>query len=311
MRHSASFHPERLSALIVDAGTHHRKLVAALLRGYGLTRVHPAESPTEVRAAVRRLDPSFIVLEWGLDKAVNACDIAREIRLDRELPNRAVPIIVVTVRASRVDVEAARNAGIDEYVVKPVSAAALLARIQEVVLRPRPFVDSATYVGPCRRRKQAVDYRGPFRRLTDPVDDFSADPQESSRKSRARELVQRLAEIARNVPPGDRARVRAVYTATREAEIGAMDIADDPLRRSFASLIRYLEGVGASDSLDPRVLDTHVEAMVQLVALPDAAVIMRERVAAGLETVVTKRLRETLLAKLQLEPTSDPPARGV
>lgn len=292
---ATGFHPERLTALIVDSGPHHRKLIAALLRGYGLVRVHSAESPDEGLDAARRIEPSFVVLDWALEGGFDACAFARELRLDPEMPNRATPLIVVTLRASRMDVEAARNAGIDEYVVKPVSAASLFMRIQEVVLRPRPFVESATYVGPCRRRKQALDYHGPFRRLTDPVDDFSADPQELARKSRARELVEHLAAVSRGVTPGDRARIREVYDATREAEAGAMDIADDPLRRSFASLIRYLEGVGASISLDPLVIDTHVDAMVQLVTLPNAAVLMRERVAAGLEAVVSKRLREALL----------------
>ena len=62
---------------------------------------------------------------------------------------------------------AARDAGVNEFVVKPITAKAVLDRINAVILRPRAFIKAEHYVGPCRRRRDLADYEGPFRRYTD------------------------------------------------------------------------------------------------------------------------------------------------
>ena len=45
-------------------------------------------------------------------------------------------------------VVAARDAGITEFLAKPISAKALYERILNVVANPRPFVKTKTYFGP-------------------------------------------------------------------------------------------------------------------------------------------------------------------
>jgi two-component system chemotaxis response regulator CheY len=62
---------------------------------------------------------------------------------------------------------AARDAGVTEFVVKPITAKAILDRIQAVIFGPRPFVKTDGYFGPDRRRANAAGYAGPFRRATD------------------------------------------------------------------------------------------------------------------------------------------------
>ena len=55
----------------------------------------------------------------------------------------------------------------NEFIVKPITAKAVLDRINAVIMRPRAFIQSADYVGPCRRRRDQPDYAGPFRRSAD------------------------------------------------------------------------------------------------------------------------------------------------
>ncbi|MGE5505990.1 MAG: cyclic nucleotide-binding domain-containing protein, partial [Actinomycetota bacterium] len=62
-----------------------------------------------------------------------------------------VTIVMVSAESEMETVITARNAGINEYLVKPVSAESLFRRLRSVLVNPRPFVKSGVYVGPCRR----------------------------------------------------------------------------------------------------------------------------------------------------------------
>jgi DNA-binding response OmpR family regulator len=75
-----------------------------------------------------------------------------------------VPIIMMTGHTERTRVTAARDAGITEFLAKPISAKGLYQRVYSVVAQPRPFIKTATYFGPERRRTSNAKYAGPERR---------------------------------------------------------------------------------------------------------------------------------------------------
>jgi DNA-binding response OmpR family regulator len=58
---------------------------------------------------------------------------------------------------------AARDAGVDEYLIKPLTTAALCAKLEAVLSRRRAFIESEAYVGPDRRRRTAP-FQGADRR---------------------------------------------------------------------------------------------------------------------------------------------------
>jgi hypothetical protein len=58
----------------------------------------------------------------------------------------------------------ARDAGVTEFLAKPIAAKALYERILSVVLSPRPFIQTKNYFGPDRRRNVNSNYQGPERR---------------------------------------------------------------------------------------------------------------------------------------------------
>jgi hypothetical protein len=62
---------------------------------------------------------------------------------------------------------AARDCGVNEFVAKPVTAKTILSRLESLIIRPRPFVVSAGFFGPDRRRRSATGYEGPQRRSRD------------------------------------------------------------------------------------------------------------------------------------------------
>jgi two-component system chemotaxis response regulator CheY len=71
---------------------------------------------------------------------------------------------MLTGHSERQRVVAARDAGITEFMAKPISAHALYQRILNVVANPRPFVKTKSYFGPDRRRTVKPSYTGPERR---------------------------------------------------------------------------------------------------------------------------------------------------
>jgi len=58
-------------------------------------------------------------------------------------------------------IEAARI-GVNEYLVKPVSAQALFDRMVSILIKPRPIVRIGDYYGPEPRRQYSDPIRKPF-----------------------------------------------------------------------------------------------------------------------------------------------------
>ena len=68
---------------------------------------------------------------------------------------------MLTGHTEKARVTAARDAGITEFLAKPISAKALYQRIVNVVANPRPFIKTKTYFGPDRRRNVSSELRRP------------------------------------------------------------------------------------------------------------------------------------------------------
>ncbi len=60
-----------------------------------------------------------------------------------------------------------RDAGINEFLAKPLSAKALYQRIVTIIENPRPFIRTENYFGPCRRRKNVGPPKGTAERRED------------------------------------------------------------------------------------------------------------------------------------------------
>lgn len=272
-----------LSVLVVDDNPHHRAIVSEILRAAGIARIFTASNTEEALTEMRMWHPRVVILDWMIEP-MNGIDLTKAIRKGLPGVDRTIPIVMLTAKNTVGDVETARKAGVHEYAIKPVSSGGLLMRIEAAALKPRRFIDSPVYVGPCRRRKMIEQYIGPRRRLADPVG-------EETQKAMATSSVSRITELTKNFDPNDRNQVRAVFSSAKDAKAIAQEIGDFPLDRSADSLVRYIEGMGATDRLDPEIVETHVQAMNQLVALPNTAGDAREQVAQGLEAVVQKKMR--------------------
>ncbi|HEY9109243.1 MAG TPA: response regulator [Roseateles sp.] len=117
----------------------HRHLDAAGFDVQHLSRGDAAES------AVRAMAPAVVVLDVVLP-GLNGVDVCRRLRAFS-----SAPVLMVTSKAAEADRLAGFDAGVDDYVCKPFSAAELVARVKALCRRgsgpdDAPVVDESSLV---------------------------------------------------------------------------------------------------------------------------------------------------------------------
>lgn len=143
-----------------------RKVICNVLRSLGARDIKVASDASDAADEIRNSHPDVIMSEYFL-KSANGIELVRWLRA-RPGDERYTPFILVTSFATYDSVMASRNAGATEFVKKPFSAEALVARLREVVERPRPFVSSTNFFGPDRRRRSEIMEKNTERRLRQP-----------------------------------------------------------------------------------------------------------------------------------------------
>jgi two-component system, chemotaxis family, chemotaxis protein CheY len=154
---------ERLKILVVDDSQSMRTLVSTLLKAFGVKDIYGAGSAEEAWRILDTQPCDIIILDWVL-KGMSGLEFAERVRTAAESPNPVIPIVMLTGYSSAERVHAARDAGVNEFLAKPVSAKGVFTRLAAVIEHPRPFVRTKVYFGPCRRRRRDANYVGPERR---------------------------------------------------------------------------------------------------------------------------------------------------
>jgi two-component system, chemotaxis family, chemotaxis protein CheY len=154
---------DKLRILVVDDNQHMRKLVVTILQAFGTVLIFEAADGEHAWTILRDTNPDVIILDWQMS-GMSGLDFIKLVRTDPNSPMPLVPIIMLTGHTHIDHVRMARDAGANEFLAKPVSVKAVLARLISVIEHPRPFVRTKTYFGPCRRRRPNDEYCGPERR---------------------------------------------------------------------------------------------------------------------------------------------------
>jgi two-component system chemotaxis response regulator CheY len=142
---------QRIKVLVVEDEPYTRKVIRTLLTGIGVKHVLEASEGAEGLAAVRANVPDIVLLDWDMPN-VDGAEFMRTVRSPATFPHPDVPVIMLTAHGEKSRVVQAVQLGVHEYLVKPVSSQALLARIVVVLAKPRPIVQVGTYYGPEPRK---------------------------------------------------------------------------------------------------------------------------------------------------------------
>lgn len=159
----ADYNIERIRFLVVDDNAPMRALLNAVLRSLGVKMIDDAPDGRIAFERLKEKEADIVICDWNMSP-IDGVEFTRMVRHAPDSPNPFAPIIMLSGHAEVARVVEARDAGVNEFLAKPVSAAKLFARIKAIIEHPRPFVRTASYFGPCRRRRDDPRYQGPDRR---------------------------------------------------------------------------------------------------------------------------------------------------
>lgn len=155
---------EAVKVLVADDHEPMRLVIATILRGLGLREIVFAEDGVSGLTALKTFEADVVVTDLNMHP-MDGLEFVKAIRRSPP-PLRFTPVIMVTGHAQASTVFAARDAGVSEFIAKPLAARDLAHRLQRIVDGDRTFVLGENYAGPDRRRTQRV-YEGPKRRESD------------------------------------------------------------------------------------------------------------------------------------------------
>ena len=119
--------------------------------------------------------PDIVITDWSMP-IFDGLELTSMIRQPGANANPYVAIIMLTGHSEKKRVLESRDAGVTEFLAKPISAKALYQRILNVVVNPRPFVKTKTFFGPDRRRNHGTSYVGPERRKGEKAEMIKVQP---------------------------------------------------------------------------------------------------------------------------------------
>jgi signal transduction histidine kinase len=122
--------PTSKRILVVDDEERNRRLIDALLAPEGYEVLHAAGGAEALDIIAR--EPVDVVLLDRMMPGIDGLETCRRIRKD--LAKIDLPIVFVTALADRDSRVAAKTAGADDFLVKPIDESELLARIENLVL---------------------------------------------------------------------------------------------------------------------------------------------------------------------------------
>ena len=282
-------HLKRMKALVVDPNAYMRGVIADSLRRLMITNINAAATAVEAFTVGRMFKPDIIFVDWDAGR-MSGLEFTREVRRNTTGISRETPIILLAGVIDHDQLMSARQSGINEFLLKRFSAQGVLSRIEDVVLRPRKFIDSRNYVGPCRRRKDEPGFAGPWRRLTDEPPQKATSEMAKENAFKLRQIIEGLTQYADRTNVDRQAGIRGMYRMLQQNAEEVARLGDEVIVKVWNTAIRYIEGVGMTDTYDIEVVKYHFQTIAIILDMPEEAFLHRTSVANELERLVNKKI---------------------
>lgn len=115
--------------LVAEDDSHIRLLIQRKLEGAKHTVIVCEDGDSALKLALERL-PRLLLLDVMMPglSGLQVCEQVKQLP-----PNKAPRVIIVSARGEEADVQAAEQAGADDYLIKPFSPAELLDRVKALL----------------------------------------------------------------------------------------------------------------------------------------------------------------------------------
>jgi len=284
--------PRTLQVLVVDANTFSRGLIADILRSLNVTNITSARNEDMANTFLIERPTDVIMLSWEEGDSIDGLSFVRQLRKNEHDRLRRLPVVLITAGLTRQMVINGRDAGVDEFLAKPISPMALSQRLEMVVETPRPFVDCNVFLGPCRRRKNPADYYGAKRRAGERVSERPAmiDQDEIAAQTPIRLIMSQLRETCAHLRASRPEALASTIEQIKIAEGIAIESKDHTLHAGLASFESYVGVATPLGQIEEPALNTALTALEQLAALPQNYAEARDSVAIALSKAIQKKL---------------------
>ncbi|MBI1185967.1 MAG: response regulator [Alphaproteobacteria bacterium] len=217
--------------LLIEPNKYEGQILTDLLRFAGVQEIRTETNAVTGLEAVAGGAFTLILMELDCE-GVEGVAFTRRLRRMQQSPSRKATVVLLTKRLSRPVAEACRIAGANAAIAKPVSGATLVSTLNKVFANPRPFVEDANYVGPCRRAGIVTAVAQRRRRSDVEIARPGAD---------VRELIARALTGVDDLVSGRQARAGACEDLLDEIRERAAQAEDGPLMRVSAALANHLD----------------------------------------------------------------------
>ena len=119
-----------MKILVVDDYATMRRIVRNLLTQIGFSDIEEAGDGVTALAKLRESKFGLVISDWNMEP-MTGLQLLKEIRADNKL--NATPFIMVTAESKTENVVAAKEAGVNNYIVKPFNAATLKTKLASVI----------------------------------------------------------------------------------------------------------------------------------------------------------------------------------
>lgn len=120
----------KMPILIVDDYKTMLRIVRNLLQKLGFSNIDEAMDGTDALAKLAGRQYGLVISDWNM-QPMTGYELLQKVRADETL--KALPFVMVTAESKVENVVAARNAGVNNYIIKPFSAEVLKAKLKTVL----------------------------------------------------------------------------------------------------------------------------------------------------------------------------------
>ena len=119
-----------MNVLVVDDYKSMIRIVRGLLNQLGFQNVDEAMDGPSALALIRSKSYGLVLSDWNM-QPMSGLELLKTVRADDR--TRTLPFVMVTAEAKAENVVAARQAGVNNYVIKPFTLAVLKQKLSTVL----------------------------------------------------------------------------------------------------------------------------------------------------------------------------------
>ena len=119
-----------MNVLIVDDYKTMLRIIENLLKQLGFKNIHQATDGSMALKIMHDVPIGLIISDWNM-QPMTGLQLLKEVRADSAF--RATPFIMITAESKTENVIAAKEAGVNNYIVKPFNAETLKQKISAVL----------------------------------------------------------------------------------------------------------------------------------------------------------------------------------